>query len=326
MDELEPPWSGLMRVAATVDLWGIVCTLGGVEEAARAGPGRWVEAGLPAAHAERVQAPPLPGPWMSPAHGGWPAALVGVPFGPVALAVEGERRHLATPGVALVGSRACTPYGQRVARRLAASVVEAGGVVVSGMARGIDETAHQAAGAATIAVLGQGLAAPSTGGQAALRRHLLRAGGCVISEFPLGLGADRWTFPVRNRVIAALSRVVVVIEAGSRSGARSTAAWGLRMGREVLAVPGPLGAPASEGCLDLIQEGATVVRSEATVLAAARLARPSDPLLQAIGGGATADEIVARTGQPASQVFAGLGRLLAERRLARAPGARYVPV
>lgn len=325
MTKLEPPWSGLMRVAATVDLWGIVSTLGGPEAAAGASPARWVEAGLPPAHAWRVEAPALAGPWIAPTTAGWPEGLVGVPYGPVALAVEGEAARLRAPGVAIVGSRACTPYGQGVARRLAVAVVDAGGVVVSGMARGIDEAAQVAARGVTVAVLGQGLAAPSVGAQGALRRQLLRAGACVVSEFPPEQGADRWTFPVRNRVIAALARVVVVVEAGTRSGARSTAAHGLRMGREVMAVPGPLGAPASEGCLDLIQEGATVVRCEANVLAAARIQPASDPILGAVGAGATADEVVARSGLPPSVVFAGLGRLLAARRLARAPGARYVP-
>lgn len=327
---LEPPWSGLVEVAPTVDLWSIIRTLGGPAAAASASPAAWVEAGLPWAQQGLVARPPRPGRWIHAGTPGWPGGLDGFPYGPVALEVEGDVARLEGVGVALVGARACTPYGVGQARALGQAVAAAGGVVVSGLARGVDSAAHAAAGGATVAVLGQGLGTRLPAAAAELRRRILADGGCVVSEFPSALPPDRWTFPVRNRVIAGLARVVVVVEAGRRSGARSTAAHGLRLGREVFAVPGPLGAPASEGCLDLIEEGAGMVRSADTVLRAAGLhappgGAPGDPALQALGTGATLEELLARTGWSMEEGMGALGRLLLAGRVARAPGARYVP-
>ncbi len=330
MECVEAPWSGLSEVAATVDLWSIVAALGGVEAAAGASPSAWVAAGLPTRNVGLVGAPRRRGRWLYPGHAAWPQRLDGLPFGPVALEAEGEVERLQGVAVAVVGARACTTYGLGWARQLGQGLAEAGAVVVSGLARGIDTAAHEAASGRTVAVLGQGLGLRLPSLQAQVRRRLLDAGGCVVSEFPSGLQADRWTFPVRNRVIAALAGVVVVVEAGRRSGARSTAAHGLRYGREVLAVPGPLGASASEGCLDLLEEGAGMVRGVDSVLRAAGLnggatVGSSDPALAAIGTGATIEELVLRTGWPIDEVMGAVGRLLLGRRVARGPGARYVP-
>ena len=115
------------------------------------------------------------------------------------------------------------------------------------------------------------------GWQRRVRAQILERGGLVVSEFPPGQIADRWTFPVRNRVIAALAEVVVVVEAAAQSGTRGTVQHALQYGRDVLAVPGPLGAVASVGCLQMISEGAGLVLGPQTVLEAAGLApwRPS---------------------------------------------------
>jgi DNA processing protein len=173
----------------------------------------------------------------------------------------------------VIGSRACTAYGRQQARRLAAAVAQAGGVVVSGLAAGIDAEAHLAAEGRTIAVLGQGLSAPMAAWQRRMREAILRNGGLLVSEFPPGQVADRWTFPLRNRVIAALSGALLVVEAGEQSGTRITVDHALRFGREVMAVPGPLEAPASVGCLQLLSEGCTLVRGPETVLASVGLSR-----------------------------------------------------
>lgn len=333
------PWVGLAGFAARVDLWAIITTLGGPFLASSAPATAWVAAGLPFDVVARLQdtTSELGGNPIAPGDVDWPQALLGQPFAPVHLAAEGNLSLLQKPAVAIVGARACTPYGSEHARDLARAVVAAGGVVVSGLARGIDREAHLAAGGATIAVLGQGLDCPMPFWQAALRRRILADGGLILSEFPRAMSADVWTFPVRNRVVAGLGRATVVIEAGHRSGAKNTAAHALRLGTDVLAVPGPLNAPASAGCLDLIEDGATMVRSAGTVLAAARLAplppnRPpappealADQVMASLGSGASPEQLMTTTGLPHPVVAAALVQLGLAGRITRLPGNRYVP-
>ncbi|MFN7147704.1 MAG: DNA-processing protein DprA, partial [Myxococcota bacterium] len=183
-----------------------------------------------------------------------------------------------------------------------------------------------------IAVLGQGIDAPMPAWQQRARNTLLARGGLVVSEVRPDIHATPFTFPIRNRIIAALARVVVVVEAGERSGARNTATHALRTGREVLAVPGPLGAPASIGCLDLLDQGATMVRGVHTVLAAAKLDRappvgvpagPGGVLLAHLGEARTPDELAAATGLGFAAVMEALGMLELTGRAIRLPGRRY---
>lgn len=326
---LQRPLAGLGEVAHRVDLWPIVERLGGLEAARVAPPADWWRAGLPASvHPHRA----ADAPRVVAGDDAWPPALVGLPFGPVALHHRGNLARLRAPAVAIVGARACTGYGRAWASRLAQAVAEAGGVVVSGLARGIDAAAHAGAGGATVAVLGQGLDAPLPAWQARLADQILARGGLLLSEYAPRTPPDAWTFPVRNRVVAGLARAVVVVEAGHRSGARNTARHALTAGREVLAVPGPLGAEASAGCLDLLEEGATMVRGPATVLAAAGLqappeAAPTGPdaaLLQACRGGATPEALAGLLGEPLGAILARLGALQAAGRVRREPGQRYV--
>ena len=196
---------------------------------------------------------------------GWPRALLGLPGAPLSLYAEGRLAVLDRPVVAIVGSRTCTADGRAPARSLARTVVEAGGTVASGLAAGIDAEAHLAAGGWTVAVLGQGLDAPMARWQAELRARVLAGGGLVLSEYEPGASAAAWTFPRRNRIIAGLARAVVVVEAAHRSGSKNTAAHALAYGRDVYAVPGPPELPTSEGCLDLIEQGAGVVRGPQTI-------------------------------------------------------------
>lgn len=259
---LKAPWPALARLARDHDVasWWI-------DAPGRAPPdGEQVrELGISPQRWERAaRLPPLQGAWLHAAAPSWPRVLAGVPFGPVALNVEGAAALLHGAGVTIVGARACTARGRRHARELAQAVRAAGGVVTSGMAWGVDAEAHLAAEGATIAVLGQGLATPMPPWQARLRAAVLRAGGLVVSEFPGAQPPRPWTFPVRNRVLAALARVVVVVEAGARSGARVTARLALGMGRDVLAVPG------SEGTDALIEEGAAPVNAPDDVVTALR--------------------------------------------------------
>jgi len=336
MSLLSPPWSGLARIAPRLDVWPILRSLGGPDAAAAASPADFVAAGLPVPLAPLLQEPAWPVDGLSAADPHWPAHLTGVPGGAVALTVRGDRSLLLLPGVAIVGTRCCTAYGQEWATRLAHRVAEAGGIVVSGLARGVDAAAHAASGGRTIAVLGQGLDAPMPGWQARLRDQILDRGGLVVSELPPALHADAFTFPVRNRIVAALARVIVVVEAGHRSGAKNTVSHGLRIGREVMAVPGPLHAEASAGCLDLLEEGATMVRDAQGVLEAAGLTtrgrapggagnEPHALVLTALERACHPEDLALATGLPLSAVLVALGELELAGRVARLPGRRYIP-
>lgn len=330
MEGLDRPWTGLAAVAPRRNLWLVLEALGGAARAPSANGEAWCAAGLTLVEAARaVGGRRWPGRGLCAADPAWPERLVGVPFGPVAFALEGDAELLDRRAVAIVGARACTSYGRTWARRLAAGVADAGGVVVSGLAAGIDTEAHLAAPGATIAVLGQGLATRMPAAAARARERILGDGGLVVSEFPPEQVPDTWTFPVRNRVVAALADAVVVVEAGARSGARITAARGLDANREVLAVPGPLGAPASEGCLALLDDGASVVLGVETVLKAAKLPGRSkgaaSGVLGALGEGATEEEVIARTGLSRAVVAEAIGTLVLTGRVTRLPGRRYVP-
>jgi DNA processing protein len=178
--------------------------------------------------------------------------------------------HPADRTVAIVGSRRATSYGRDVARTLASDLAGEGVLVISGLAFGIDACAHHGAldsGGATVAVLGCG---PDTAYPAAHRQLWRRISeeGAVISELPPGSTPWRWTFPARNRIVAGLAGITVVVEAAPRSGTMITARLAREAGREVGAVPGPVTSRASAGANGLLAEGATVIRGAAEVLGA----------------------------------------------------------
>lgn len=199
----------------------------------------------------------------------YPADLAEIPDPPPVLSVRG-RLSTGTPRVALVGSRAATRYGTRVAAELAAALARRGVEIVSGGARGVDAAAHGAAlgaGGRSVAVLGSGLLHPYPEAHRGLFERLA-ATGAVVSEYPLDAAPDRWRFPRRNRLVSGLSAAVVVVEAARRSGALSTAAHALEQGREVLAVPGPITSPRSVGANGLIRDGAAVALTPDDILQA----------------------------------------------------------
>jgi DNA processing protein len=170
--------------------------------------------------------------------------------------------------VAIVGTREASPYGERIAARLATAAVRAGLVVVSGLARGIDAAAHRAAmeaGGLTVAVMGPGVDVPYPAGHRTLQ-DLVQKNGVVVSESEPGTKAYRGCFPRRNRIIAALSQVTVVVEAPFKSGAINTATQALEMGRTVAAVPGPIDDARSGGTNLLVRDGAQVITCEADLL------------------------------------------------------------
>jgi DNA processing protein len=208
---------------------------------------------------------------------GYPAALAEVPDAPPVLWVLGDLSFLSRPMVAMVGARNASSLGVRMARRLGQGLSEAGFTVVSGLARGIDAAAHEAAlehAGRTIAVMAGGIDVIYPPENAALARDITEK-GCRISEHPPGLEPQARHFPLRNRIVAGLSRAVIVVEAAAKSGSLITAKAALDYGREVMAVPGhPFDARAS-GCNMLIRDGAALVRGIPDVLEA--LGAPSRP-------------------------------------------------
>jgi DNA processing protein len=274
----------------------------------------------------------------------WPglafAAFTGAPVrdkpqgrAPLALWVIGPLRldDVAERAVAIVGTRACTAYGEYVAADLSAGLAEHDVAVVSGGAYGIDGAAHRAALAAdgvTVAVLAGGVDVLYPAGHSALL-HRVATHGLLVSEYPPGVRPARHRFLTRNRLVAALSGATVVVEAGIRSGAASTAAWARALGRVVCAVPGPITSAASTGCHILLQAGAELVTRADEVREiigragefAGEQPRPADVLdaltdterrvYEALPGrGArTPDEIAVASGLPATEVLGPLAML-----------------
>jgi len=206
----------------------------------------------------------------------YPQALLDIPDAPPVLWVRGDVALLNRPAVGMVGARNASSLGVRMARRLGLGLSEAGFTVISGLARGIDTAAHEAALEAegrTVAVMAGGIDVIYPAENATLAARI-DTGGCRISEHPPGLEPQARHFPLRNRIVAGLSRAVIVVEAAAKSGSLITAKAALDYGREVMAVPGhPFDARAS-GCNMLIRDGALLVRGPQDVLEA--LGAPTD--------------------------------------------------
>ncbi|WP_407703837.1 DNA-processing protein DprA [Tabrizicola oligotrophica] len=207
----------------------------------------------------------------------YPAALMDLPDAPPVLWARGQTALLARPMVAMVGARNASSLGLRMARRLAEGLGQGGQVVVSGLARGIDTAAHEAALASgTVAVMAGGVDVTYPEENADLARSIA-ATGCLVSEQPMGCVPQTRHFPLRNRIISGLSRAVVVVEAAARSGSLITARDAADQGREVMAVPGhPFDARAA-GCNMLLRDGATLVRHAGDVAEALGLSAPNLP-------------------------------------------------
>jgi DNA processing protein len=199
---------------------------------------------------------------------GYPELLKTIYDPPLVLYVRGELKPL--PAAALVGTRKATAYGLRTAARLARELAASGAAVVSGLARGIDTAAHQAAvdaGGITWAALGTGLNVVYPAENRRLADRIVETGGALLSEFPLDKGPVQANFPRRNRVISGLSLATVVVEGGFESGALITARFALDQGREVLAVPGPVDSPVSRGPNFYIKNGAYPAETGEDILA-----------------------------------------------------------
>lgn len=281
----------------------------------------------------------------------YPPLLAAIPDPPPLLWAQGAAVGDLPPAVAIVGTRRPSLYGLEQAGRFAGSLAAAGVAIVSGGARGIDAAAHRAAlrvGGRTVAVLGSGLGCPYPPEHATLFREIVAGGGTVISELPMMTSPRPGFFPRRNRIISGISRGVLVVEAGARSGALVTARIAVEEhGREAMAVPGRIDSPTAAGCLRAIREGwAAPVASLAEVMetlgaAAGPLDRAAaeqragssassidadgmsglSPTQQRILAAArgqrelSIDDLVSRTGLEASQVLAELTLLRLRGRL-----------
>lgn len=258
-----------------------------------------------------------------------PTPLGDDPEPPAVLFARGSLGALDRPRVAVVGTRRCTHAGRATARELGHDLAAAGVCVVSGLARGIDGEAHRGAlgvsgEAAPVAVVGSGLDVVYPRTNAALWDEVAAA-GCLVSEYPLGTSPAPWRFPARNRIIAALADVVVVVESHAQGGSMHTVDAALERDRPVMVVPGPVRCPASAGTNDLLVAGSAAVRDARDVLAvlgldAAAIGRrpetrpaPSPAgasVLDALGWEpATVDVITARSGHGLAEVATELARL-----------------
>jgi DNA processing protein len=240
---------------------------------------------------------------------------------PKVLYAQGKAAILKQPVVALVGTRRPTPYGERVTRGVALALARAGACVVSGLAFGVDTIAHRTvldADGATCAVLGTGLDIAYPRAHATVQSAIAER-GLLLTEYPGGAGARRWSFPQRNRLIAALAQLVIVIEAGLASGSLITARVALDIGRDVAAIPGPIDAPASQGCNALIRDGANAIADALDVLVLAGLTATTEEVRvgldesavwDALGDGRLSTEVVAvRSRLPTPRCLAALTAL-----------------
>lgn len=257
---------------------------------------------------------------------GFPSVFLEREGGPNAIYLIGDETILEMAPqrvVAIVGTREASPYGVKVTTALARAFAEAGIAVVSGLARGIDAAAHRGAleaGGKTIAVMGTGVDIPYPVGHRELHREVGEK-GLVLSENPPGMTAFPGCFPRRNRLIAALARVTIVVEAPYKSGAINTATQALEAGRVVAAVPGPIDSPRSAGANLLLRDGAQIIHSVDDALMLYGLTAGKKPERAALGaaeaavwaalegGRASAEVLADRSGLEVRSVLEGIARL-----------------
>jgi DNA processing protein len=286
------------------------------------------------------------------ADAGYPAQLLDLADPPLLLYINGNPGRLSGHALGIVGARKATAQGARDARAFASAFSQAGLTVVSGLALGIDAAAHAGAlegRGGTVAVVGTGADIVYPARHHALAHQIVDAGGAIISEFALGTPGIPNHFPRRNRIIAALSRGVLVVEAAERSGSLITARLASEIGREVFAMPGSIHAELARGCHKLIRQGAKLVETPADVLEEfgdlAAIAQPgesgpSGPSVQRVPSEASAnvpdvfgaalaydpvtfDALCERSGLTADVAVAALLELELGGTVERVPGNRY---
>lgn len=274
----------------------------------------------------------------------YPRRLLEIDQPPPVLYLRGELSPEDHWAVAMVGTRRMTPYGRQATEEIARYLGSHGVTVVSGMARGVDGVAHQAALQAngrTLAVLGSGVDKIYPPEHRGLAEKIIQR-GALVSDFPPGTEPDSQNFPPRNRIISGLSRAVVVIEAGDTSGALITARFAADQGRDVLALPGSIYGPQSRGTNRLIRDGAQILLHPEEILQLlemtqvveqreARVLLPENPvearLLSALSSEPVhIDEIQAKTALPVEQVSATLVMMELKGLVRQVGGMNYVAV
>lgn len=269
----------------------------------------------------------------------YPQCLLEIPDPPTLIYVRGRVDLLNRPALAIVGSRNATPQGLQNAERFSAAFTDAGLVIASGLALGIDAAAHRGALSAdgdTVAFIGTGIDRiyPARNRELALE---IGAKGAIISEFPLATPVCAANFPRRNRLISGYSRGVLVVEAAVESGSLITARLAAEQGREVFAIPGSIHSPQSRGCHKLIKQGAKLVETAQDVLEELRWGEsskanptvavnntPGDEVLSSMGFDPCGlDELAGRSGLTAEALSVMLLHLELDGRVASLPGGRY---
>ena len=274
----------------------------------------------------------------------YPQALLEIADPPTLLYVRGRLELLNQPTIAIVGTRNPTPQGLQNAQAFAATLAQAGFVVASGLALGVDAAAHRGAlsvGAKTVAFIGTGIDRiyPARNRELA---HEIGTDGAIVSEFPLGTPVLASNFPRRNRLISGISRAVLVVEAATESGSLITARLAAEQGRDVYAIPGSIHSPQSRGCHQLIKQGAKLVDSAQDILEEYQHIKPCDRpiappetrqeptlpseerILEQMGyESCCLDELLVRTGMTAEALSVILLQLELEGQVARLPGNRF---
>ena len=279
--------------------------------------------------------------WDDPAY---PRHLKEIDQPPPVLYVRGRLQPEDDWAVAIVGTRKVTAYGRQVAEEVAATLASSGVTIVSGLARGVDSIAHQAAlnaGGRSLAVLGNGVDLVYPPENRKLAAQLVEH-GALVSDYPLGTQPDGINFPPRNRIISGLSIAVIIVEAGLTSGALITATFAAEQGRDVFAVPGNINAPQSQGTNRLIRDGAQPLLTPQDVLEAldltmvtehrsVRVALPDDPIEARLFKLLShepmhVDEIRAQAAMPIETVSATLAMMELKGMVRQVGGMNYVAV
>jgi DNA processing protein len=266
----------------------------------------------------------------------YPRRLLDLCDAPPVLYYRGRLDAIDGRVVAIVGSRAATPYGRSLASTIAADFSAFGVAVVSGLARGVDAAAHRGAlraDAPTVAVIGSGLQALYPPYHKELAREIVAGGGAIVSKFPPTMAARPHQFPMRNRVVAALADATVVVEAGCKSGALITARLAEDLGRHVFALPGDVGRATSEGTNGLIKDGVSLATGASDIagvlgwgIAISRRGseQVENALLAALAvGGSSIDELCVKTGLVCADAAAQLTMLEMQGAVERLAGGLY---
>ncbi|MGH2679434.1 MAG: DNA-processing protein DprA [Actinomycetota bacterium] len=330
---------GLRPLAVHAEAWGTGSAAGCLESVRRGrigsdGDRRWLTRIDPAAADDRVAG--AGARIVTPTDPEYEERLLDLSDPPACLFVRGRSLGDLPDRVAIVGSRRCSDLGRDVAHDLGRALVAAGLAVVSGAAHGIDAAAHHGAvraGGRTVAVLGSGIDVAYPASSRLLLARIAE-GGTIVSEYPPGTPTGPQHFPARNRIVVALARALVVVEGEAKSGSRISVDHALELGREVFAVPGPVTSPLAETPLEMIRDGATLIRGADDLLDDLGIDRAAPPpappdlegverrLWEALAGRLVPDAIARRAGMSVPEVMTTLVRLEL-RGLVSGEGGRY---